>query len=1111
MKRLDMWYLIMSVLLYPAIAWSQATEYGSYITTTNYLNSTGSRSLQQRVYDNGLGDVLQEIQVGITPSGHDLAVYHEYDQYRRESKVWLPYVRNGNGAYTVKSTLTSGVRNYYSDTYPYSETQYEAFTGSRPSYQYKPGQQRHNNQKRVTTSYYKESGRHFLVPSQGYLGISSSYEYVCTKTMDEDGRISIQKCNATGRLLIETRADGSTAYVYDHKGNLCYVLPPLLYDYLSTVSSITIADSDTKMKQYAYIYRYDDQNHCIYKKLPGCEPVYYIFDKAGNCILSQDGVLRSSGLWIYTIPDKFGRPCISGHCRNSLNYASHPLHGVWVCASYTGATNSQMGYTVSGLTLSSPVLLSAIFYDNYTFVGRNGCPSSLAYSSTGIGQYAQNIHRGLQTGGASSYENPDGSVAYNYAATYYDSRFLPVQVRNTNALGGINILTTSYTYSGDIDQQYVRITTGSTDATTVLRAEYQNIYSALAHNNQLQHCVLKLKTASGGVIYMDTIQSLTYNDLGQVATLKRSGHRADMSYEYDLLQGHLKGISSNCGFVQAIRREDDSQQPLYNGSISSMDWHCGGESTLHSYQYQYDGYNRLTSATYSESSYSAAPMREVNDESLISLVPVPAQRAASATNKYGTSYTYDKHGNIKTLQRRGLTNSHSYGVIDNLSVTYTGNRRNAVSDAAGSLTYDGASDFVDGSGSTTEYAYDNNGRLTLDMNRGINNIQYDKLGNPKKMIFSGNRTIDYLYSSGGEHLRTIHRYPQNPNVSSSSYQSDTTDYICGLILKNRQPVSYQFAGGYISFSAANTISGIHYYVQDYQGNNRMVINRNATSASAPEQITHYYPYGGVIGDISTNENLQKFKFEGKELDRSFGLDNYDIHARNYFAMLPMWDRVDPLAEKYYGISPYVYCGGDPVNRGDYDGQKTVLFATQLPSDYYIPLATHTFIGVFDANNHCKGYYAYGGTEPASGQLIKQSYSQDYDVISSYENGKMSKYLKGNPFEIPVPEGMTQEEFDEKVIATAKNFGNVEGIQYCLYPGNNETQGNCNTSSTTLLIKAGVSKEQITEIEKKMEGIHWGFGDIKPWTKEEQENAVKDRKQQAKESIDRNEALQKSLM
>ncbi len=66
-----------------------------------------------------------------------------------------------------------------------------------------------------------------------------------------------------------------------------------------------------------------------------------------------------------------------------------------------------------------------------------------------------------------------------------------------------------------------------------------------------------------------------------------------------------------------------------------------------------------------------------------------------------------------------------------------------------------------------------------------------------------------------------------------------------------------------------------------------------------------------------------YKFEGKELDRTFGLDNYDIHARQYFAMAPSWDRIDPLAEKYYGISPYAYCGGDPVNFGDYDGEKVI--------------------------------------------------------------------------------------------------------------------------------------------------------------------------------------------
>ena len=49
-------------------------------------------------------------------------------------------------------------------------------------------------------------------------------------------------------------------------------------------------------------------------------------------------------------------------------------------------------------------------------------------------------------------------------------------------------------------------------------------------------------------------------------------------------------------------------------------------------------------------------------------------------------------------------------------------------------------------------------------------------------------------------------------------------------------------------------------------------------------------------------------------------------------MAPMWDRVDQLSEKYYGISPYAYCGGDPVNKGDYDGMKPDSLEAAIMSD-----------------------------------------------------------------------------------------------------------------------------------------------------------------------------------
>ena len=71
---------------------------------------------------------------------------------------------------------------------------------------------------------------------------------------------------------------------------------------------------------------------------------------------------------------------------------------------------------------------------------------------------------------------------------------------------------------------------------------------------------------------------------------------------------------------------------------------------------------------------------------------------------------------------------------------------------------------------------------------------------------------------------------------------------------------------------------------------------------------------------STNPGLQPYKYGGKELDRTSGLDAYDFGARMYFADRMQWGQMDPMCEKYYDVSPYAYCGGNPINRGDLDGR-----------------------------------------------------------------------------------------------------------------------------------------------------------------------------------------------
>ena len=82
------------------------------------------------------------------------------------------------------------------------------------------------------------------------------------------------------------------------------------------------------------------------------------------------------------------------------------------------------------------------------------------------------------------------------------------------------------------------------------------------------------------------------------------------------------------------------------------------------------------------------------------------------------------------------------------------------------------------------------------------------------------------------------------------------------------------------------------------------------------------PYGGLMAN-STNHNQQRYKYNGKELDRMHGLDWYDYGARWMDAAIGRWHVMDPFCEKYYDVSPYAYCAGDPVNAVDIDGRKIV--------------------------------------------------------------------------------------------------------------------------------------------------------------------------------------------
>jgi hypothetical protein len=67
----------------------------------------------------------------------------------------------------------------------------------------------------------------------------------------------------------------------------------------------------------------------------------------------------------------------------------------------------------------------------------------------------------------------------------------------------------------------------------------------------------------------------------------------------------------------------------------------------------------------------------------------------------------------------------------------------------------------------------------------------------------------------------------------------------------------------------------YFYVRDHLGNNRVVTDLNLQSV----QSTQYYPFGMTM-DISLGQAKQPYKFGGKELDVSFGVNMSDYSARH---------------------------------------------------------------------------------------------------------------------------------------------------------------------------------------------------------------------------------------
>jgi len=367
-----------------------------------------------------------------------------------------------------------------------------------------------------------------------------------------------------------------------------------------------------------------------------------------------------------------------------------------------------------------------------------------------------------------------------------------------------------------------------------------------------------------------------------------TGKGVAINYEYNI-RSWITNISSP-HFSQKIyyNESNGSNSPQYNGNVSAIGWNKGGTTPNRSYNFAYDQLSQLKAAVYT----------------------------GLGREQYGSSYNYDKHGNMLNLMRQGKTNNGAddYGIVDQLSFTYKGNQLKTITDAAMDVSIAESADFKGNATGNTHYTFNKNGAMTQDLNKGITEIQYNSLNLPQQMdILSpvAEARNEYLYSASGIKLKVTQRwnpnYSTNPIIGTGINESAldsmrVTDYVGNKIYENGELKKVLVDGGYYDYEKGEYF----FYIQDHLGNNRVVISQNDNVV----QRNDYYPFGMEFADNEGND--QPYKYNGKELDKMHGLNLYDYSARHYEPGIGRFTTVDPMAEKYYSISPYAYVANNPL-------------------------------------------------------------------------------------------------------------------------------------------------------------------------------------------------------
>ncbi|MFT3823038.1 MAG: DUF6443 domain-containing protein [Chitinophagaceae bacterium] len=911
---------------------------------------------QTTAYMDGLGRPIQTVvKQGSLPTGGsatDIVSPVLYDEFGREVYKYLPFVANTTGSNTsvndggfklnpFQQQPVFGAAQYPGETYYYGKTEYEASPLSRVNMTLAPGNSWVGSNRGVVNKYWvnttTDDVKIWTVSdvandwgTYSVTGVYAAGELSKNVIVDEAGKQVAEFKDKEGKVILKkvqlTASDDNgsgagysgwlcTYYVYDDLGNLRLVVQPKGVELLIANSWNITALSGDILKEQSFRYEYDQRNRLIRKKVPGAGEVWMVYDARDRVVLTQDANLRDKHQWLYTQYDGLNRALGTGLITDNTNYNNLSYH---LAQAYSSTAYPNLNsYTWEALTY--------ILYDNYDWLSNNGNPFSvtrytwddgLFYTASDITYpYAQALTQSMQTTGlmTGTVTRVLGSNQWLYSINYYDDKGRVIQSQSQNITGCNTIVTTQYSFAGQVLAQYVLGSDCNAPMGQGVLTKYN--YDDLGRVLTIKKTIATtIGTGSRGEL---TIVQNEYDALGQLKKKTLGDNLENISNDYNIrgwLTGLNKGyLSDNSDHYFGMELGYDKtasaagttsySSSQYNGNITGTVWKTAGAGLDRKYDFTYDAANRLTGANFVQNTTGSTWDN-------------------SSVNYTVSSLTYDANGNILTMQQNGWRAGNT-GLLDNLAYTYydNSNKLKNVVDGVNDVNtklgdFRSSQAYMTALGTktsgATDYTYDNNGNLVKDLNKDIDDatvggIEYNLLNLPSVIHVKDKGTITYTYDAAGNKLRKI--------VAETGKPSKTTLYINNMVYEND---TLQFIGheeGRIRWAKKYFLNGdstyqfiYDYFVKDHLGNVRVVLTEQKDTAQYMATMeTAYrtkedklfanvsstvYPAGSISGyptdnTTSPNDYVAKLNGSGNKTGPALVLkvmsgDVVDVAVKSYW-------------------------------------------------------------------------------------------------------------------------------------------------------------------------------------------------------------------------------------